>query len=304
MFTRQHPPDHRLLLAASNELEAPQLAAVRAHVAGCEECQQREARLQSALAAFTLHTNAVAVDDAADDSRARMRLRHAMRRSAQESAITWPWSIPAAVQSLQAPLALAVLIIGIGLSWATVTSRSLDSHQDVSSIDLPNGGLTPGAVSTLDAQALCSGERPSRAVPDGVREQVLAAYGMQGVAESTYELDALITPDLGGTATRANLWPQRYTATWNAHVKDALENLLATRVCRQEMPLAAAQQALAGDWVSAYKHYFDTTTPLAEHLASADTDQDLIVDGRTPATRKETWLPASLVLVSCPSCQP
>jgi len=43
-----------------------------------------------------------------------------------------------------------------------------------------------------------------------------------------YEVDFLMTPELGGAASIHNLWPEPYFETrWNAHVKDDLEERLA-----------------------------------------------------------------------------
>ena len=65
-----------------------------------------------------------------------------------------------------------------------------------------------------------------------------------------------------------NLWPQPYSeGTWNARVKDALEDRLRTMVCAGSLDLATAQRALADDWIGAYKQYFRTSEPLPDHLA-------------------------------------
>ncbi len=45
----------------------------------------------------------------------------------------------------------------------------------------------------------------------------MTAYGMAGVPQAEYELDYLITPELGGAPDARNLWPQRYDVPgWNA----------------------------------------------------------------------------------------
>ena len=83
-----------------------------------------------------------------------------------------------------------------------------------------------------------------------------------------YELDYLIPPELGGTAAAGNLWPQAYHGTrWNAYAKDALEDRLLDLVCREEISLAAAQSAVARDWVGAYQKYFRSDVPLLEHAS-------------------------------------
>ena len=86
---------------------------------------------------------------------------------------------------------------------------------------------------------------------------------MEHVPAREYELDYLITPELGGSDDRRNLWPERYSSgQWNARVKDELEQLLPRLVCAGTLPLATAQREMATDWVAAYKKYFHTDRPL------------------------------------------
>ena len=62
---------------------------------------------------------------------------------------------------------------------------------------------------------------------------------------------------------RQNLWPERYTSrTWNARVKDQLEEMLPRLVCEGSVELPAAQRDIATDWIAAYKKYFRTERPL------------------------------------------
>ena len=146
---------------------------------------------------------------------------------------------------------------------AVMLTGSRTAEQVVAAPALPVAAFTPGAVSGLTAIELCAGIRPSRLVTDSARWQVLRAYGMEDVPASTYELDALITPELGGTTDPLNLWPQPYASpVWNARVKDELERLLPQLVCSNHLALAQAQQDIATDWVAAYKRYFKTETPL------------------------------------------
>jgi hypothetical protein len=101
---------------------------------------------------------------------------------------------------------------------------------------------------------------------------------MEHVHAGEYELDALITPELGGTTDAANLWPQRYeSAVWTAHVKDELEDLLPALVCRGEIELVRAQREIATDWVAAYKRHFKTGVPLRAHLVAPRTEDDELV---------------------------
>jgi hypothetical protein len=97
---------------------------------------------------------------------------------------------------------------------------------------------------------------------------------MEGIPQDEYELDYLITPELGGAPDVRNLWPQRYASrVWNAHVKDQLERLLPEMVCDRQLPLETAQRDIARDWIAAYKKYFRTSAPLQRH-ASLFMDDD------------------------------
>ena len=124
-----------------------------------------------------------------------------------------------------------------------------------------------------------------------MREQVLNAYGMKHVPADQYELDYLITPELGGATDARNLWPQAYASPiWNARVKDELERLLPQLVCSQRLDLQTAQRDMAADWIAAYKKYFNTDQPLRAHRGPAGDDDDdevyAVADARpAPAVR-------------------
>jgi hypothetical protein len=99
-------------------------------------------------------------------------------------------------------------------------------------------------------------------VPVSVRHVVLRNYGAAAISDRDFELDYLITPELGGATDAQNLWPERYTsATWNAHVKDDLEHLLHQLVCGGSVPLESAQRDISTNWIAAYKRYFHTNRP-------------------------------------------
>jgi hypothetical protein len=80
------------------------------------------------------------------------------------------------------------------------------------------------------------------AVPDPLKQGVLKAYRLHDVSANAYEIDYLVTPQLGGAADIRNLWPQPSLNTvWNARVKDALEDRLHDLVCSGQLGLATAQ---------------------------------------------------------------
>jgi len=98
-----------------------------------------------------------------------------------------------------------------------------------------------------------------------VRQAVFHEYGMDGSRLPEYEVDHLITPELGGTDDIQNLWPEPYATTeWNAHVKDELEDRLRQLVCQGKLDLPTAQRDISTNWISAYQKYFHTDKPLAD----------------------------------------
>jgi len=134
----------------------------------------------------------------------------------------------------------------------------------------PNVRLTPGATISLTAADVCSAGEPADdpAIPDSLKHEVLREYGLNDSAANAYEIDYLVTPRLGGTASIRNLWPQpALNSVWNAHVKDALEAHLHELVCSRQLDLATAQRDLSRDWIGAYQKYFHTQTPLPAHTA-------------------------------------
>jgi hypothetical protein len=121
---------------------------------------------------------------------------------------------------------------------------------------LPDPSCTPGAVNpavtqaTLD-QTICvvgwtQTVRPPVSYTEPLKYQQMAAYGDAGPA-SAYEEDHLVPLELGGSPTDPrNLWPE---PGGSPNPKDAVETAAKRAVCSGAMTLAAAQQAIAADWI-------------------------------------------------------
>ncbi|MGH7623174.1 MAG: hypothetical protein ACREMU_12600, partial [Gemmatimonadaceae bacterium] len=110
---------------------------------------------------------------------------------------------------------------------------------------LPKPARTPGATLDVDTADICvpGYTKRVRNVPAAVKRLVYASYGVRTHKPGDYEVDHLISLELGGSNSIRNLWPESYrTHPWNARVKDALENELHRRVCAGTMDLATAQQ--------------------------------------------------------------
>lgn len=134
-------------------------------------------------------------------------------------------------------------------------------------LERPRQDLTPGRVLPVGVEEICGGGVTGLPpVAAQVPRQVFEAYGVDYQRAAEYELDFLITPELGGAPDPRNLWPQPYRAgVWNAYVKDELERELQDLVCRGSLDLATAQEELANDWIAAYKRRFNTDRPLRDY---------------------------------------
>ncbi len=123
----------------------------------------------------------------------------------------------------------------------------------------PDASKTPGDTLDVTKDDICVAGYSSkvRNVPQAAKEQAYAEYGITHRQPGQYEIDHLISLELGGSNSLRNLWPQSYiTKPWNAHVKDALENRLHQEICSGKTDLAQAQREISGDWIAAYKKRF------------------------------------------------
>lgn len=116
---------------------------------------------------------------------------------------------------------------------------------------LPDPSCTPGAVfaNATVAQVCKAGYASSvRNVTQAEKDQVFAEYGITQHPSGAYEIDHLISLELGGSNDIKNLWPEAYTGPDNAHEKDMVENYLHAQVCSGKMALKDAQTAIATNW--------------------------------------------------------
>jgi hypothetical protein len=89
-----------------------------------------------------------------------------------------------------------------------------------------------------------------RNVTTAEKTAVYAEYGVTSHPTGTYEVDHLISLELGGSNDIANLWPELADPRPGFHKKDRVENELHDRVCDGRMTLAQAQQAIATNWLT------------------------------------------------------
>jgi hypothetical protein len=125
----------------------------------------------------------------------------------------------------------------------------------VASAGIEDKACTPGAVivSATKAQICKPGYSSSvRNVPESEKNQVYAEYGIATHTTGQYEVDHLISLELGGSNDAANLWPELADPTPGFHQKDQVENYLHKQVCDGKLSLKQAQQEIATDWLKVY----------------------------------------------------
>lgn len=320
-----HPTDDELLL-----LDDPQALggrrgrAVRRHVAECAGCTARRSQLAADLAEVASLWRAPAVGEdaerrvpgvgrgAAEQERAhraaRVRLARALDAAARDAS---GWlRLPAGARSLLPVGAAALVALAFVTAQQFLSVAAPDAGRtSVAALEdppaaalrlLPDRRLTPGAVRPVTAAETCAGELPSvPAAAAGVPRQVFAQYGIDYRRAAEYELDFLITPELGGAADPRNLWPQPYGATvWNAYVKDELEQHLGRMVCAGTLDLDTAQRDIATDWIGAYRRYFDTSRPRRDYRRFPLTGRDVGTPAGTEIEFRFLLPPAASVVAS------
>jgi hypothetical protein len=127
----------------------------------------------------------------------------------------------------------------------------------------PDRRCSPGAYYThLTTAVICaSGFRTGsiRNVPQQEKFAVETEYGMSaGYYGRSIEIDHIVSLELGGSNSVANLFPEPGTRAANYHRKDQLENRLHDLVCAGTISLRTAQRDIARDWETLYRRVFGT----------------------------------------------
>lgn len=121
---------------------------------------------------------------------------------------------------------------------------------------LPDPDCTPGAIfSDATTDKICvSGYASSvRNVPTSEKDQVYAEYGITSHYSGQYEVDHLVSLELGGSNDISNLWPEAANPTPGFHQKDQVENYLHDQVCSGKIALHDAQVEIATNWLQVYQ---------------------------------------------------
>jgi hypothetical protein len=269
----RHLSDENLLLAADRELSPQREAGVLAHLAMCAVCRVRMETLQQVASDFSrAHREDVGRElPSAAVSRATFQAQLAALSGGSKQS---GWGQQLASLFVGQRWAYVVAIFLVATLGFRLLSRDMLQPDSRPFLAVSGGGpllpepqLTPGATQPINTTQVCTPGPPDQmaTIPMTVRRAVFHEYGMDGSQPREFEVDHLITPELGGTDDIRNLWPEPYATTeWNAHVKDQLEDRLRQLVCDRKLDLPTAQRDIATNWISAYQKYFHTDKPLSD----------------------------------------
>ncbi len=154
------------------------------------------------------------------------------------------------VAGSQPPVRQTAVISNTGQSLGQRTKTS--NCQAVNG--LPDPACTPGAILETNPNKICqSGYASSvRNVPQSEKNKVYDEYGIASHSPGEYEVDHLISLELGGSNDISNLWPEAASPKPGFHEKDKVENYLHDQVCSGKMSLQEAQVQVANNWLAVY----------------------------------------------------
>ena len=121
---------------------------------------------------------------------------------------------------------------------------------------LQDKACTPGAIiPTATIEEICTQgyAKSVRNVPVALKHEVYKEYGIAHHSPGEYEVDHLISLELGGSNDIANLWPEPAEPKPGFHEKDKVENYLHKQVCEGKISLQEAQKEISENWLLIYK---------------------------------------------------
>jgi hypothetical protein len=258
-----HLSDEELLMAADGEFASRRAAEAKEHLASCWRCRARTSDLEATIADFVRAHSRNLDPQLPPIAGPRALLRAQLATRALTSRPRW-WP-----RLAFAAAGLSIVVFALAFyEWTVPGPMTAEFAPGVA----PKTSLTPGATLPVTASEVCSADFAQRvpAIPASIQREVFEVYGIANPRLDAYEVDYLITPQLGGATNIRNLWPEPYhVPVWNAHVKDELEDRLHQMVCSGELELATAQRDIAANWISAYKKYFRRDKPVIRRVPGA-----------------------------------
>jgi hypothetical protein len=157
-----------------------------------------------------------------------------------------------------------------GSNQPAALGKPTKSSNCVAANGIQDKACTPGAIFTdATAKQICVPGYSSsvRNVSTNTKDQVYANYNITSHFTGEYEVDHLISLQLGGSNDIANLWPELADPHPGFHQKDTVENYLHKQVCDGKMTLVKAQELIANDWHQVYN-----SMPVSAQSLDAESD--------------------------------
>jgi hypothetical protein len=155
-----------------------------------------------------------------------------------------------------------IAFAALGLGCCTlVECQTVAHYRHDGKAALNDLSATPGlADAALTKAKLCSPDFRTgtvRNVTQTTKVKVCAEYGVKNCPSHAFEIDHLISLELGGSDDITNLWPQPVDATGviGFHTKDVVENRAHRAVCNGTLTLKQAQDGISTDWYAFAKKY-------------------------------------------------
>ncbi len=145
---------------------------------------------------------------------------------------------------------LSLLLLGATTSFADYGVQTKTSNCIASM--LPDPACSPGAVLTTDVKTICTVgyTKTVRNVSTATKKKVFQEYDIPYSEHSNYEVDHIISLEIGGSNDISNLFPESYLIPNGARVKDTFENYLHKQVCSGKLSITEAQSEISSDWLT------------------------------------------------------
>jgi hypothetical protein len=191
-------------------------------------------------------------------------------RSGAEPSAASTAPAPAPVSSEAPPTSLPIAPASVSASTGATPDRPFGPRTRdsgcISHDGLPDSACTPGAIlPNATADQVCQPGYSSavRNVPAALSRDVYREYGIVERTPGEYEVDHLVSLELGGSNDVANLFPEAAEPRPGFHEKDQVENYLHDQVCTGRMSLFDAQRAIATNWLQVYQGLRQSRLPTA-----------------------------------------
>ena len=154
------------------------------------------------------------------------------------------------MKSLRIILISALFFSTIPVFASTYGVQTKTSHC-IASV-LPDTACSPGAVLTTNIKTICTVgyTKTVRSVSTATKKKVFTEYDISYSKRSNYEVDHIISLELGGSNDISNLFPEAYSIKNGARIKDVFENYLHKQVCNGSMTIDEAQKEISTNWLT------------------------------------------------------